>query len=208
MVRTARIPLLLPESEEVLVRKELVLSHELETRRFRGLDDHAWRHPVLRIGSRPAFALPIVDDSDEAARLQRAGDVAQQDDWVLYLRERVDDENGVQGIWRQAGKRVVVLAEHGLHVGEAFALDAPLDRFNHQPLHIFRIDETARSHPPRKSNREPATSRAEIRYRAVFRDLQRIHYLLALLPGFAIRRLEQTQILPREDPSLRRCLRL
>ena len=56
-----------------------------------------------------------------------------------------------------------------------------------------------RSDPAREPRREPAATGADVGDRRAFGDVQRIHHLIRLLPGFAIRRLEQADVLRREE---------
>ena len=52
---------------------------------------------------------------------------------------------------------------------------------------------------PRQPHREPPAARSEIGDRRPFGHMERIHHLIGLLPRLAIRRLEQPEILRREQ---------
>src|SRR5439155_12716269 len=87
------------------------------------------------------------------------------------------------------------------------ALHAPADRFDHLRLNVLGVDEPVRTDSRRETQREPAAGRPELRDHGAFRDAQRVQNLIRLLPFFAIRRFEQSQILRSEETAFRlRCL--
>ena len=102
-----------------------------------------------------------------------------------------------------AGSRgSVIRAEHGDDVGVALALHAALDGLDHQSLHIDRVHSAVRADAPREPDREPSAARSEVGDDGAFRDVQRIHHLIGLLPRLAIGRFEQSEILRSEQPRL------
>src|SRR5438105_4953746 len=207
IVSTTRMGLL-PESQEVLVGQEVFLTHENQAGGFCGVDDHAGGDALFRSGSGAALAEPVIDDADKAVRLQCLVDVFEQRDGIFHLVEHIDNQHGVDGAGGKAG--VVFRAEQRPYIGKAFALHAPLDRLNHQPLDVLRVHQAVAPHAAREANGEPSAGGAQIGGHAAFGDLQRVHDLVGFLPRFAVGRFEQADIGRRKDPAgpPRRRLRL
>jgi hypothetical protein len=97
--------------------------------------------------------------------------------------EGIDDENRVQRVRRQPGNGLSCSSTPS-DVGEAFALHAPLNGFDHQSLDIFGVDEPPRTHAAGETNSEPPAAGISPPPRCLS-DLQSVHHLL-VLPGFAI----------------------
>ncbi len=171
---------------------------ELQSRRCRLGDDDARRHTLAGVGAWTASAFAVLDDADAPLRPERPRDVPQQPYRILRFVKRINDDHGIQRIGWQF--RIRMLAEHRRHdARQSFAFDAASDRFDHQALHVDRIDAASAPDTPRQPHGEPTSARPEIGDRRPFGHMECIHHLIRFLPCLAIGRLEQPQILRREQ---------
>jgi hypothetical protein len=189
-----------PEHQQELKRRHRLARQELQSCRFRRRDHRLRIHSLVRRRSRSAPARIEPGDAQPALELERSRDVTQHHHWIVHLVIGVDDEDGVDA---RRQTRIGGGAEHGAHVLQSFALQTAADRFDHLRLNVLGIDEAVRPHPSRQPNREPATAGAKVGHHRSFRNQQRIHDLIRLLPQFAIGRFEETKILRLKQARLR-----
>ena len=140
------------------------------------------------IPRRPFFFSP-------SARLRSSGHAV-----VAHLTVRVHDQDGVEFAGRQP--RVFGRTQDGLHVPQAFTLNATLDRLDHLPLHVLGVDAAVGAHTPRETDREPAAARTDVGDERPVTDPERVHDAARLLPCVPVRPFEQAEVARGEQPAV------
>src|SRR6187397_1358879 len=118
------------EHEDVLVEEVRPCEHAQGGGASVLLDAGAFNAHAL-VGRRARAAAPrlVVDDTDAAPRFQGRGEVAQKRDAILNLRVHVNNQDGVERVWRKVWRAVG--AKAGGHVSKSFARHTAADGLEH-----------------------------------------------------------------------------
>src|SRR5688572_1262263 len=203
----------LPAEHEQVLEGEVGAIDHVESRPSRLGLGNAGFDSTLRLRSRPAASWLVVDDADAAVRLQRERQIAKERHaiWFIDFLVGVDDQYRVERTHGQVEVRIG--AQPRFDVSQPLTADAPFDRLEHRLLDVLRVDAAlslVHGHASRETDGEKATAGADVGDLVAFRDPERIHDQLGLLPCRAIRHFEQSEVRRIEEatlPSIGRRLR-
>src|SRR5207237_5941036 len=114
------------QHQEILIRQEIMLLHELQPRLADIAEKVVARNLVLDGRPHGKLAPVIVDVDDAAVRLERAGETSQVGLAVREVMVGVDDQDEIAGALRN--QRIVVEPEDGSDVPQTALRDAFLER--------------------------------------------------------------------------------